>query len=179
MTDSQLDLLENHVIVLGYGDLTEPIISELTETDIPFVIIVPDPTRASELSDRGIKVLTADPSDEEPMLTVRLADAAAVVAATNNDAEDALAVLTARNLRPDVRIVASATERENIEKLRRAGADTVISPAAIGGHLLVESALSGADTERIADEILEAKNGDAETGGPKAESTESEPDTDR
>ncbi|WP_435364773.1 NAD-binding protein [Haloarchaeobius sp. DYHT-AS-18] len=162
MTDTQLELLENHVIVLGYGDLTEPILEELTAGDVPFVVITPDQTRAAELSDRGMNVLTADPSDEEPLQRAQLQDATAVVAATNNDAEDALAVLTARQLRPDVRIVAAATDTENAGKLRRAGADTVISPASIGGHLLVESALSGKDTERIADEILESKDEERE-----------------
>ncbi|WP_435333724.1 NAD-binding protein [Haloarchaeobius sp. TZWWS8] len=160
MTESQLELLENHVIVLGYGDLTEPILTELTDGDVPFVVITPDPARASELSDRGMNVITADPSDEEPLLRAQLPDATAVVAATNNDAEDALAVLTARELRPDIRIVAAATETENADKLRRAGADTVISPASIGGHLLVESALSGKNTEQIADKLLEDKESD-------------------
>ena len=154
MTETQLDLLENHVIVLGYGDLTEPILNELTDGDVPFVVIVPDQARAAELSDRGMNVITADPSDEEPLRRAQLADATAVVTATNNDAEDALAVLTARQLRPNVRIVAAATDRENVKKLKRAGADTVISPAAIGGHLLVESALGRGDTEDLADKIL-------------------------
>ncbi|WP_435359418.1 NAD-binding protein [Haloarchaeobius sp. DFWS5] len=157
MTESQLELLENHVIVLGYGDLTEPILTELTDSEVPFVVITPDPNRASELSERGMSVITADPSDEEPLNRAQLADATAVVVATNNDAEDALSVLTARQLRPDIRIVAAATDAENVPKLKRAGADTVISPASIGGHLLVESALSGEDTERIAQEILDEK----------------------
>ena len=53
-------------------------------------------------------------------------------------------------------IVAAATNRENIEKLRRAGADTVISPASIGGHLLVESALGvGGDVEDVARQLVE------------------------
>jgi voltage-gated potassium channel len=53
--------------------------------------------------------------------------------------------------------VAAATQRENVDKLRRAGADTVISPASIGGHLLVESALGGrdVDTEAVADRLLD------------------------
>ncbi|WP_267640662.1 NAD-binding protein [Haloarchaeobius amylolyticus] len=170
MTETQLELLEDHVIVLGYGDLTEPILEELTASNVPFVVITPDPSRAAELSERDMNVLTADPSDEEPLQRAQLKDATAVVAATNNDAEDALAVLTARQLRPDVRIVAAATDDENAGKLRRAGADTVISPASIGGHLLVESALSGKDTERIADEILETKEKDdvEQESGPGA-----------
>ncbi|MDY6774533.1 MAG: NAD-binding protein [Halobacteria archaeon] len=154
MTTSELELLENHVIVLGYGDLTEPILREL-DGRVEFVIVTED--SAGELGERGYNVLKADPSSEEAITTARIDTASAVVAATNNDAEDALSVLTARQLNPDVRLVSAATEQENVEKLRRAGADTVISPASIVGHLLVESALSGSDTEEIAESILEDK----------------------
>jgi voltage-gated potassium channel len=152
MTESQLELLEDHVVVLGYGDLTEPILNEL-DGQVPFVVVTPDPQRVSQLTDRGLKVLKANPSDEEPLRRVGIDEARAVVAATNNDAEDALAILTARELNPDVRIVAAATDRENVDKLRRAGADMVVSPATIGGHLLVRSALGKEGMESVADRL--------------------------
>ena len=152
MTETQLELLEDHVVVLGYGDLTEPILNELSgQTD--FVIVTPDKQRTADLGDRNVNVLIADPSDEEPLERVGIERARAVVAATNNDAEDALAILTARQLNPDVRIVAAATDRENVVKLKRAGADTVISPATIGGHLLVRSALGSDEMEDVADRL--------------------------
>ncbi|WP_424017886.1 NAD-binding protein [Halorientalis pallida] len=160
MTERQLELLEDHVIVLGYGDLTEPIIDELDGTT-PFVVITPDQDAAAKLNARDIAVLSADPSDEEPLLRASIEDARAVVAATNNDANDALAILTAKSLNANVRVVAGATDRENVEKLRRAGADTVISPAVIGGHLLVESALGDENVETVADQLLDSSGGSA------------------
>jgi voltage-gated potassium channel len=158
MTDSDLELLEDHVLVLGYGDLTEPIVTELLDGEVEFVVVTPDKDRTTELNDREIPVVTADPSDDEPLHRARIEDARAIVVATNDDAQDALAILTARQLRPDARIVAAATDLENVQKLRRAGANTVISPASIGGHLLVESALGAEDTERLADELLEERS---------------------
>jgi voltage-gated potassium channel len=157
MTDAQLDLLENHVLVLGHGDLTEPIIEELTGA-IEFVVITADTETATQLQQRDIAVLTADPSDEEPMQRAGIEDAAAVVAATNDDAQDALAILTAKTLNPEVNIVAGATDRENVEKLRRAGADTVISPAVLGGHLIVQSALGREGMENVADHLLDVND---------------------
>ncbi|WP_336337807.1 NAD-binding protein [Haloarcula brevis] len=157
MTDAQLDLLENHVLVLGHGDLTEPIIDELTGA-IEFVVITPDTETATQLQQRDIAVLTADPSDEDPLLRAGIEDATAVVAATNNDAQDALAILTAQTLNPEVNIVAAATDRENVEKLRRAGADTVISPAVLGGHLIVQSALGREGMENVADHLLDVRD---------------------
>ena len=147
MTDRQIDLLDDHVLVLGYGDLTEPILEELDARDgVQYAVVTPDETAARRLADRDIPVYTADPSDVEPLERVNLTGARAVVAATEDDARDALAILTARQLNPDVRIVAAVTQRENIDKLRRAGADQVISPSTLGGHILVDCAF-GADSE--------------------------------
>ncbi|QLG63104.1 NAD-binding protein [Halorarum salinum] len=155
MTDTDIELLERHVLVLGHGELTEPIIEELTDADVDFLLVTPDESVTRSLRERGVNVLTAEPTDEDALERARLADARAVVAATNSDAEDALAIITAWQLDPDVPIVAAATERENVVKLKRAGADSVISPATIGGHLLVESALETGDSEAVARELLD------------------------
>ena len=153
MNDAELATLDDHVLVLGYGELTEPILQELDDR-APFVVVTDNETRADRLADRDIFVLRADPSDEKTITRAGLEHAKAVVVATNTDAEDALTVLTVRQLRPDIRIVAAATDRENVIKLKRAGADTVISPATIGGRLMVQSALGREDTEDIADRLL-------------------------
>ncbi|POG56585.1 NAD-binding protein [Haloferax marisrubri] len=177
MTESQLDILENHVLVLGYGELTEPILEELGDR-ARVVIVTPDEARAKRLTDRGYDVVTDDPSDEEALQRTRVDAARSVVVATNNDAEDALAILTARQLNPDIHIVASATQRENERKLRRAGANTVISPAALGGHFLAESAVGGSGLETIEERLLDEQptdptedetvqtNGAGEAGDP-------------
>jgi len=153
MSDKQLELLENHYVVTGYGELTEPILESLDGNDA--VVIVRDPEDAKRLREHGHEVFTADPSDEEPLRRVHIERARAFIVATNDDAEDAMAVLTARELNPDLRIVAAATDRENISKLRRAGADIVLSPAVLGGQLLVESALGNDNPERVIDRILD------------------------
>mgnify|MGYP000423857443 CR=1 FL=1 len=158
MNDKQLNLLENHYIVTGYGDLTEPILESLDGTDT--VAIVDDQDDAKLLRNHGHNVVTADPSDEEPLERVRIERARALIVATNDDAEDAMVVLTARELNPDLRIVAAATDRENIRKLRRAGADIALSPAVLGGRLLVESALGNDNPERVIDRILDIDSGD-------------------
>ncbi|WP_122088899.1 NAD-binding protein [Halalkalicoccus subterraneus] len=153
MNDAELATLDDHVLVLGYGELTEPILQEL-EGRAAFVVVTDHDERADRLAERDLLVLRGDPSDEETIERAGLDRARAVVVATNTDAEDALTVLTVRQLRPDVRIVSAATERENVVKLKRAGADTVISPATIGGRLMVQSALGREDTEDIADRLL-------------------------
>ncbi|WP_331233910.1 NAD-binding protein [Natronorarus salvus] len=151
MTDTDLDSLDDHVLVLGYGDLTEPIVQDL-DGRVPFVIV----SRSDHegLAERGYPRLRADPSEDDPLLRAGLERARAVVVATESDAQDALCILTARHLNPEVHIVSAATDRNNVAKLERAGADVVISPATIGGRLLARSALDGDDAEVAADHLL-------------------------
>lgn len=153
MTEQQLDTLENHVLVLGYGDLTEPILEEL-EAEAQFVVVTDDEAATRRLTNRDIRVLTADPSDEEPLRDAGIERARAAIAATASDADDALSILTARQLNPDLHIAVGVSQRENESKLKRAGADTVISPAAIGGHLLVAAAMGEGNSEREASDLL-------------------------
>ena len=156
MKENMLQTLENHVLVLGYGELTEPIVDELEAGGTTFAIVTQDRDAASALDERDIPVVMADPSDEAPLERAHIDTALAILVATNDDAQDALSVLTARELRPDGRIVAAATDRENRKKLERAGADVVISPAELGGHLLVNAALSG-EQSGVVDQILGEK----------------------
>ncbi len=148
MTDTEYDLLEDHVIILGFGDLTEPLLEELGDRET--VVVSQNKEAISWCRARDINVVVGDPSEEEPLTTAGIEHASAVIAATESDAEDAFAILTARELNPDARIVAAATARRNLAKLRRAGADKVLSPALIGGRLLGRTALgenSGIDEE--------------------------------
>ena len=154
MTQTQLEALEGHVIVAGYGDLTEPILGELVADGRPFVVVVNDEATASRLGERDLNVVVGDPSDEETFDRVGIDRADAVVAATNNDGDDALTILTANQLNPGIRIVASATERENEAKLRRAGANAVISPAVLGSRLIVQSATGSDEAEAVAEDVL-------------------------
>lgn len=159
MTASELTLLEDHVLVLGYGDLTEPLLDELmTASDV--VVVTPNVEKASALSDAGINVLTADPTNKESLLDARIDTASGVVAATDDDAQDTLAVLAVRQVNPDIRVVAAANNQQHVDKLERVGADEVISPAIIGGRILGRSVL-GEDGALFETEV-EQSTGDEE-----------------
>jgi voltage-gated potassium channel len=156
MTASELTLLEDHVLVLGHGELTEPLLDELAATT-DVVVVTPDADAAAGLDDRDVNVLTADPTDEGPLRDARIDAAQGVVVATDDDARDALAVVAARQASPDARIVAAATDQRHVDKLEAVGADTVISPSVIGGRLLGRSVLG--DDGSVATDLFD---GDAE-----------------
>ncbi len=138
MSASELTLLEDHVVVLGHGEITEPLLDELAATS-DVVVVTTDMETAADLRDADVNVLTADPTDTEALRDARLEVADGVVVATEDDARDVLAVLAARQENPDVRIVAAATDRKHVDKLYGVGADEVISPTIIGGRMLGRS----------------------------------------
>ena len=151
MTASELNLLEDHVLVLGYGDITESLLAELGD-DVDVVVVTEEASVASDLKDDAINVLTDDPTDESVLGDARIDAARGVVVATRDDARDVLAVLAAREANPEVRIVAAANEPINVGKLERVGADRVVSPMAIAGRLLGRSILDEAAAESLLEE---------------------------
>lgn len=153
MSEGQFELLEDHVLVLGYGDLTESLLEEL-EDGVDVVVVTDDDDHVTQLRDRNYNVVRGDPSDDRPLHDAEIEHARVAIVATNNDAEDAFTILTARELNPGLRIVAAATLRDNVDKLRRAGADVVFSPTDIGGRLLTRSALEESDVETIIQNLV-------------------------
>ena len=148
MTDTEYDLLEDHVVVLGYGDLTEPLLEELGDQR-ESVVVTPDTEVASRLRNSDVNVVVGEPTDEQLLGRTGIERADTVIAATEDDAEDALAILTAREHTTDARVVAAATAHENVQKLKQAGADVAFSPTVIGGQLLGRSVTDGADIDGI------------------------------
>jgi len=182
MTASELTLLEDHVLVLGYGAITAPLLDELrAATDV--VVVTPDTDAAATLREDDIKVLTADPTDEEPLLDARIDTARGVVVATEDDAQDVLAIIAARQANPGIRIVAAANDQRHLDKLEGVGADRVVSPTVIGGRMLGRSVL-GEDTSLFDDDGDSDRTGGADdtdrTGGADdTDRTDGDGDTDR
>ena len=144
--------MKNHVVVLGYGPLTRPVLDKLGRRT-RYVVVATDPELAERLRGRGYDVVESETVSEDALYEAGIREARAVVVASDSDADDALAVLTANEAAPGIEVIAVASNSENAGKLRRAGADTVVSPADIVGKLLVESALTGKDTEKILQDL--------------------------
>jgi len=144
MTASELALLEDHVVVLGYGDVTESFLDRVGDgTDL--VVVTEDTDAAARLSDAGIEVLTDDPTDESALADARVDAARGVAVASDDDAANVLSVLATRNVNPDVRIVAVANGDTHVDKLSAVGADEVIDLRSIGGRILGATVLDADD----------------------------------
>lgn len=133
--EKELARLSGHLIVCGSGQTAIYAAKELASVRRRVVLVVSrqeDVEHArSELAD--VPVLIGDPSRDEILLLAGIQRAAGVVACTDSDKENLVVTLTARQLNPHVRIVTRITDVEGEGKLRKVGADAVVSPNFIGG----------------------------------------------
>src|SRR6478735_2215703 len=133
--------LRDHYIVCGFGRVGRQVASHLRAAGAPYVVIDEDPKNREAAYAPGVRFITARPSDDEALRDAGIARARAIVACVDSDAENIFIALTARELRPDIAIVARASQEENESKLRRAGADRVISPYKSSGTEMARLAL--------------------------------------
>ncbi|PYR89458.1 MAG: potassium channel protein [Acidobacteria bacterium] len=136
-----LDELKDHFILCGFGRMGEIIAREFSRQHVAFVVIERSSDRMQAALEKGFLAVEADASSEDVLRTVRIDRARGFIAAVGTDAENVYAVLSARLLRPDVFIIGRAETEDARVKLRRAGADRVISPYHIGGQQLAQTAL--------------------------------------
>lgn len=136
-----IDTLNDHFIVCGYGRMGEIIAREFARQGVAFVVIERNPERMHQAMDQGFLAVEADASNEDVLKRVRIDRARGFIAAVGTDAENVYAVLSARLLKPDLFIVGRAEGDDARAKLRRAGADRVISPYHLGGLQLAQTAM--------------------------------------
>lgn len=135
----KMSKLHGHYIICGSGRVGSHLVRDLQRTDEALVIIENDATRAAEFAQKGFQVLVADATLEETLREAGVERARGLAACLPNDADNVYVVLTARDLNPQLNIVARAAEEQAEAKLVRAGANHVVAPTIIGGHRMAVS----------------------------------------
>ena len=130
----EMSRLRNHYIICGAGRVGSHIIRDLERASAPFVVIEKDADRVAHLADRKVHVLVRDATLEETLREAGVEHARGLATCLPNDADNVYVVLTARDLNPNLHIVARAAEEQAEAKLIRAGANRVVAPIIMGGR---------------------------------------------
>jgi voltage-gated potassium channel len=134
----QISDLKSHFIICGFGRIGHIICKELFEDDIKFVVIEQDSAAIEELISLKYLCLQMDATSEDALLQAGIMNARGLVTAVNSDANNVFITLTAKGLRPDIFVLARASEEKNEEKLKKAGATRVVSPYLIGARRMAQ-----------------------------------------
>ena len=150
--------LSGHFIVCGFGRVGRNVAHELEATNRHFVAIDEnlEHLEAQKEKTPGLLFLHGDASDDDVLIKADLEDAHGVFAVTGDDSRNLMIIITVKQLNPNVRIVARCGEVRNIEKMRKAGADAIVSPDFTGG-MRIASAMIRPHVVSFLDEMLKSE----------------------
>lgn len=131
----QIEKLTGHVIVCGTGSTGWHVVEEMLTSGVPVCVVELHQERIDRLIEAhpNVPYIQGDATEDVVLMEAGVERARGVVGALSSDKDNLYVVVTARQANPNARIVARATELRAIEKLKKAGADAVVSPNYIGG----------------------------------------------
>lgn len=153
----ELDRLENHVIVCGIGQLGRDLSKQLEHRGLTFVVLDLSAEKIEQATANGYLALQGDATNEEALKTVGIDRAKALATTLPTDAENVFITLTARNLRPDIQIIAKSERESSCRKLRQAGADKIVMPHRVGAQQM-ERMISRPTTADLVELFAEASH---------------------
>lgn len=155
--DRKIAGLRNHCVICGFGRVGTRIANEFAAAHKLFVVIDENEEAVQRCIERGYLVLQGNAASDDVLREAGIHHAQALLVATDQDANNIYITLSARNLNPNLHIVARANHDETVMKLKRAGADRVLSPYAIGGHRMANLAIQPAVVDFF-DTLINAEN---------------------
>jgi voltage-gated potassium channel len=139
--ERMINTISDHFIICGYGRIGSMVAQQFRRQGVPFVVVERTAERVHAAIEDGALAVEADASREEVLTRVGIERARGLIAAVGTDAENVYAVLSARVMRPDLFIIGRAETDDATQKLKRAGANRVISPYQIGAVQIAQTAL--------------------------------------
>lgn len=172
--------LENHFIVAGFGTTGGAAVHELLQNGVKpkeILVIDPDEGRLEEARADGCTTLQGDATRNVTLHMANIERAKSFIACGGRDDTSALLVMSARQLNEDLPISAIIKSEENEFLVKKAGANIVINPVALGGHLLARAATGGHVVDYLQDlvvasgrvQLIERVVEIGEVGGPLSE----------
>ncbi|MCT4664618.1 MAG: potassium channel protein [Flavobacteriales bacterium] len=152
----EVSKLKGHTIVCGYGRNGRQAIETLKRHNKSFVVIDNNEAIIEEINDFGILAIEGDATRDSILEKANISEAEALIAALPHDANNLFIVLTARQLKKDIKIISRATNDNTVSKLYVAGANNVIMPDKVGGSHMATLVVAP-DVVEFIDEITVGK----------------------
>jgi voltage-gated potassium channel len=140
-TQKMIDSLTGHHIICGFGRVGRQVARDLRAARAQYVVIDSSAKNRELAQDMGVSFIEGDAADDGVLARAGIERARSIIACADSDAENIFIALTARELRADIAIVARAAVEDSEKKLKRAGADRVISPYKASGTEMARLAL--------------------------------------
>ncbi|CMT19040.1 cation transporter [Mycobacterium tuberculosis] len=146
--------VRNHTVVIGYGTKGKTAVAAMVSDElVPGEIVVVDTDSGvlERAAAAGLVTVHGDATKSDVLRLAGTQHASSIIVATSRDDTAVLVTLTAREIAPKAKIVASIREAENQHLLRQSGADTVVVSSETAGRLLGIATTTPSVVEMIED----------------------------
>lgn len=133
INEVNVNRLNDHFIICGYGQVGRTVVDQLQRLEIPFVLIETNEGLYRELLTDKIPVVQGDAKRHDVLLQAGLDRARGICIVIDNDADNLYITVTARSLNPKIKIITRAGQQRYANAIRSSGADEVIIPEYEGG----------------------------------------------
>lgn len=139
--EKKLEDLNDHFIICGFGRVGHEVAAEFEAEKIPYMVVDIKNESALELGPKNIPYVIGNVSSDEVLEKAGIKRAKGLIACADSDTENVYVTLAARVMNPNIYIVARGGHKETAEKLKKAGANKVVSPYLIAGRHMASSIL--------------------------------------
>ena len=136
-----IERLRDHYIICGYGRVGRRVAQEFRAAGVRYVVLDFSADALAAAGDRGDLFIEGNGTEDEDLAKAGLDRARGLVASSDSDADNLYITLSARSQRPELAIVARASDEDAEKKLRLAGADRVVTPYATAGRVMANLVL--------------------------------------
>ena len=145
----KLSNLEGHYIICGLGRVARTVLELLSDKNMAYCIIERDENIAEYCNMNDIPYLVGSATDDEVLHDAGIGKATTILAILPSDADNLYLTLAAKELNPNIRVIARASDEHAVSRLNRGGADHIVSPYSIAGQNITNALLYPALTELV------------------------------
>ncbi len=141
--------LNNHIIVCGAGRVGHEVIMELKNNGTPFVVIEKEEKKFKDLRGDNVLYIEGDATEDKTLNLAGIEKAKGIIISLADDAGNLFVTMSARTINPGMKIIARANRPGNINKIKRAGADSVFCPSLMAGKRMALSIIKPASVAYV------------------------------
>ena len=139
--EKKIDKMQNHIIIAGYGRVGRHVALEFKKKNVDFIVIEKDEAMLQNLEKDGILFIQGEATDDDILRDAGIEKARTFVTTLPDEAQNVYLTLTARDMNKNLMIIARADYEDGEKKLKRAGADQVVTPHVLGGVRMAMASL--------------------------------------
>ena len=147
--ERDINKLSDHYIVCGYGRVGRVVCGELAKSGVAFVVVDSSEAMGDRIENDGFLFWRGDATEEATLLGAGIERSKGAILALPNEADNVYVTLLAKEIDPDLFVLARSISDHGDRRLKAAGADRVVSPNIIGGYRMAHSVLHPSVVEFI------------------------------